>query len=342
MAIPLNRMIDWTLLANKPDDVDRVNPVYDIDGDEQKCQLYGVFKTFFVKTDEPTDVEATVEFQSTSTKPNSILKFGSAGEFHVYSDGTDLFMKGTTAAGKLRFYANSIEMFALNPTNSSIETLGMAINKNGAAGVGINFDDSNRPVLLSVLQCDAGIALKAKNISFSGLINTGLVFNTASEATFKQLLTGAGGIAITKTGADALDVTGESNFRNHIRVLFAKNIDLGSGFINEDGTSSKGIKFASNTIGLYGKLRMVGTSKNIELGSGVISWDGFTQGIRLNAGNQAQFDKTIYGLQGINLVTYCDATGGFRVGGLSGQTVVINLATANTLTYTGGILTANT
>lgn len=331
----------YNLLASKPSNFDRYW-LFDKDANEQKVQEYGVLKTFFIKTDEPTDVEAIVEFQSTATKPNSLLKFGSAGEFRIYSDGADLFMKGTNAAGKLRFYANSIEMFSLNPTNSSIATQGNAINKDGTSNVGINFNASNEPVLLSILRCNAGIALNIKNISFSGLVNTGLTFNTASDATFYQLLTGAGGVSVTKTGAGALDVTGESFFRDHIRMLNAKNIDLGSGFINEDGTSSKGLKFASGTIVLYGKLRMVGTSKNIELGSGVISWDGFTQGIRLNAGNQAQFDKTIYGLQGIDLATYCDAASGFRVNGVSGQTVVINLATANSLTFTGGILTANT
>ena len=331
----------YNLLASKPADIDRYW-LFDIDADEQKVQQYGVLKSFFVKTDEPSDVEATVEFQSTATKPNSLLKFGSAGEFRVYSDGTDLFMKGTTVAGKLRFYANSIEMFTLNPTNSSIATQGMAINNDGAAGVGINFNINNKPVLLSILQCNAGIALKEENISFSGLINTGLTFNSASEATFKQLLTGAGGVSVTKTGAGALDVTGESRFRDHIRMLDAKNIDLGSGFINEDGTSSKGIKFTSSNIVMYGKLRMVGTNKNIELGTGVISDDGFTQGLSFNAGHQAQFAKTIFGLQGIDLATYCDAATGFRVNGVSGQTVVINIATANTLTFTGGILTANT
>jgi hypothetical protein len=189
MAIPPNDMTLWNLLASKPDDVDRVNPVYDIDANEQKCQTYGLFKTFFVKTDEPTDIEAILEFQSTVTKPNSILKFGSAGEFHVYSDGTDLFVKGTTSAGKLRFYANSVEMLTLNPTNSSIVTQGMAINKDGTAGVGINFDSSNRPVLLSILQCDAGIATKSKNISYSGALNTGLEFDGSNNGIFMQQLT---------------------------------------------------------------------------------------------------------------------------------------------------------
>lgn len=339
--MPTYRFIDYNELTSKPADVDMF-AIYDIDANELKKFSYGTLKSLFVKTDEPSDVKATVEFQSTATEPNSLLKFGSAGEFRIYSDGADLFIKGTNAAGKLRFFANSIEMFSIDPINSSIATQGMAINKDGSAGVGINFNASNEPVLLSTLRCNAGIALNIKNISFSGLVNTGLTFNTASNATFYQLLTGAGGVSVTKTGAGALDVTGESIFRDHIRILSNKNIDLGSGNINEDGSDTKGIAFSSGNINLYGKLRMVGTSKNIELGTGVISDDGFTQGLSFNAGHQAQFDKTIYGLQGIDLATYCDAATGFRVNGVSGQTVVINLATATSLTFTGGILTANT
>lgn len=192
MAIPPNDMTLWTLLDSKPEDIDRVNPVYDIDADEQKCQLYGVFKTFFVKTDEPSDVKATIEFQSTATEPNSLLKFGSAGEFRVYSDGIDFFLKGTNAAGKLRFYANSSEMFTINPINGSIAIYGNSLNYNGAAGDGISFDNGNKIFVNNQLNLNAHVKTTTYNISYTGLINTGLEFDASNNGIFKQGLKSTG------------------------------------------------------------------------------------------------------------------------------------------------------
>ena len=250
MAIPPNSMLDWNLLANKPDDVDRVNPVYDIDANEQKCQTYAVLKSFFVKTDEPTDIEAILEFQSTITKPNSILKFGSAGEFHIYSDGTDLFMKGTTA-GKLRFYANSAEMLTLNPVNASIASFGKAFNYDGAAGKGLIFAvTTNRAKFTERLTCEdllvaeGGIQMLLKNVSYTGAADTGLEFAITNVGYFKQKLVCEADLDVTgqinanKAGEWSIAVDGKSLFQNNISVL--------TNFISHGGTNA-GLNFnASN------------------------------------------------------------------------------------------------
>jgi hypothetical protein len=270
MAIPPNDMTLWNLLDSKPEDTDRVNPVYDIDADEQKCQLYSVFKTFFVKTDEPTDVEAIVEFQSTATKPNSILKFGAAGEFHVYSDGTDLFVKGTNAAGKLRFYANSVEMLTLDPVADSIATYGNALNYDGTAGKGLIFAvTTNNARFTEQLNCKSlfvaengikmlsnnisysvaenGIKMLSNNISYSGAIDTGLEYDVSNNAYFKQNLNCAdilnveGQINANKTGEWSLVSIGKVWFKNNIKVV-------GNRISYDGGNNGIGVNSSHNAV----------------------------------------------------------------------------------------------
>jgi hypothetical protein len=345
MAIPPNSMLDWNLLAGKPDDVDRVNPVYDIDANEQKCQTYAVLKSFFVKTDEASDIEHTVRFKSKGvTYPNSYLKFGSAGEFQEYSDGTDMFIEGTTATGKLRFYAGSgpSEMLTLDPAASSIATRGMAINKDGTTSEGVYFDAQNDMVLYNRILCTgAGIATSAQNINFTGVVNRGLEFDSNQYAYFKDK------VIINDTSTYALDVYGKSLFRKDIvtntgiKIVLGGNIQTGSKFISSDGSDNAGIKLTTTQFLVYEKLRMVGaTSKNIEMNTGVISYDGFTQGMYFNAANNAYFNKTIYGLQGIDVASYCDAATGFRVAGVAGISATINPSTTTSMTIVGGIITA--
>lgn len=307
MAIPPNDMTLWNLLDSKPEDTDRVNPVYDIDADEQKCQLYSVFKTFFVKTDEPTDVEAIVEFQSTATKPNSILKFGAAGEFHVYSDGTDLFVKGTNAAGKLRFYANSVEMLTLDPVADSIATYGNALNYDGTAGKGLIFAvTTNNARFTEQLNCKSlfvaenGIKMLSNNISYSGAIDTGLEYDVSNNAYFKQnlncadILNVAGQINANKAGEWSIDADGKCRFKN--------NIAIQTNFINRTGANNEGI-----SIGLTGDLIV---AQDCQVNSGEVFASGK---IRTN--------------------TY------FNNNGYNGQTGTITLASAATITVKGGIIT---
>lgn len=212
--MPTYRFIDYNELSSKPADVDMF-AIYDIDADELKKYSYASLKSFFVKTDEATDIEAILEFQSTVTKPNSILKFGSAGEFQVYSDGTDLFIKGTTSAGKLRFYTNSTEMMTLNPSNSSIAIKGNALNNTGAAGKGLIFTaGTDRATfteqlnLEGLLVAEAGIKTLLTNISYSGAASTGLEFDTSSNATFNQELNVKGIINADETGGHSIKADG--------------------------------------------------------------------------------------------------------------------------------------
>lgn len=329
MPTPRFGTSDYNYMTSKPADVDGLG-VMDIDADEFKTIQYTTLKGFFVKTDEDSDVSATVEFQA-----NSKLKFANAGEFELYSDGIDLFQKGTNAAGKLRFFANSVEMLSLDPVNNSIATQGKAINKDGTASEGIYFDTSNDLVLENRIFCvNAGIALYTQNINRTGIINRGLEFDTSQVAHFMDK------VIIEDPSIYALDVYGQSYFRNDIvtksgaKIVLGGNIQTGGRYINEDGLDAKGIRFSSNEIVFYGKLRMVGTVKNIELNTGVISYDGFTQGLSFNAGNQATFDKSATFSQSVNAVT------GYKFNGTNGITATINPSTTTSMTIQGGIITA--
>lgn len=303
--MPTYRFIDYNELTSKPADVDMF-AIYDIDGNELKKFSYATLKSFFVKTDEPTDIEATVEFQSTSTKPNSLLKFGSAGEFRIYSNGTDFFLKGTNAAGKLRFYANSIEMFAVDPLNSSIATKGNAINNDGAAGLGINFDSSNRPVLLSILQCNAGIATKTRNVSYTGANDTGLEFDTSNNGIFNQNLNILGNFSVGGTITGTVNFNGEVNCQNQINA-------------NKSGTWS---------IDAIGQVRIGGdlyANGHIILGANdtLKGGDGGGYSINVDGDIRAGLNKQYY------------------VGPIAGITATIP-NTFNTITVKGGIISGYT
>jgi hypothetical protein len=239
----------FNLLASKPDDLDRYW-LFDIDADEQKVQQYGVLKSFFVKTDEATDIEAILEFQSTITKPNSILKFGSSGEFRIYSDGTDLFVKGTNAAGKLRFYANSAQMLALDPVNNSLATYGNVVNYDGTAGAGMEFSAANvatfhqATIFDAIIRANGGIDLTLNNISYTGAAGTGLEFDASNNAEFNQIvncdsnLNVSGQINANKAGEWSLTCIGKSWFKDNIKVA--------AHWIGYDGGAA-GMKFdASN------------------------------------------------------------------------------------------------
>lgn len=319
MAIPLNRMIDWTLLASKPDDVDRVNPTYDVDANEQKCQLYGVFKTFFVKTDEPTDVEAIIEFQSTVTKPNSILKFGSAGEFRIYSNGTDLFMKGTNTAGKLRFYANSTEMLKLDPVANSIATYGNAINYDGVTGKGMIFSiTTNRAKFTERLTCEdlfvAQDGIKSlKNISYTGNIGTGFEFDVSDNATAKQnftvegtanvgVLNASGQINANKLGEYSIQADGKCEFKGNVRMR---------NYVNYTGNDSTGFSFSSgDSINFHSFAQFQGSPTSIVANGKIDTFGGY------ELGGSANY---------------------FAAGGTPGGTATFNPSTATSVQFKNGL-----
>ena len=263
----------YNLLANKPDDLDRYW-LFDIDADEQKVQQYGVLKSFFVKTDEATDIEAILEFQSTGTKPNSILKFGADGEFHFYSDGTDLFVKGTNATGKLRFYANSAEVLTLDPVADSIATYGNVINNDGTAGEGMEFGGGNvvtfhqAAIFDAIIRANGGIDLTDNNISYTGADGTGVEFDVSNNTLIKQILNCEDNVNVTgqinanKTGDYSLNadgvirtadkyqwganagITTSSYFVTNLRwdgatlEMFRRNMSIGGGIIYTLSTGS--------------------------------------------------------------------------------------------------------
>jgi hypothetical protein len=315
--MPTYRFIDYNPLESKPNDVD-VFAIYDIDLDELKKISYAALKSFFVKTDEPTDIEAILEFQSTVTKPNSILKFGSAGEFRIYSDGTPIFMKGTNAAGKLRFYANSLEIFTLDPVNNSMATYGNAINYDGTAGEGLKFDSSNRAEFSkrvtfdALIYADAGIKLTLKNISYSGAVDTGLEFDVSNNAYIKQTLYCEDNANITGN----LNVTGQINANK-----------IGNYSIEADGSCYlKGI---------------------VRIGDWLNKSGSAAKGMNMSSGDNATFsEKTVFskGLQTTSSTGNIECWGSakFIHSGNNGWTGTINLATDNTILVSGGIIYGKT
>lgn len=224
----------YNLMTVKPDNVDRIW-MYDIDADEQKVMQYTVFKGFFVKTDEATNISADHEVQTSKN-----LYFGSLAESRISYDGVDMII-GTTAVAstaKLKLRCNATDFMTLDPVNASIKIGTKAINYDGTAGVGMNFDTSNRPVLLSILQMNAGIATKVKNISYSGAVATGLEFSSGNVASFNQgvLLLSTLGV----TGAVTMDST----------CWHKGNIRVAANYISYGGTNA-GLSLDSSNNALF-------------------------------------------------------------------------------------------
>jgi len=263
----------YNLMISKPDTVDRLW-IYDIDADEQKVMQYIVFKGFFVKTDEATNISANHEVQTSNS-----LYFGSLAESRITYDGIDMTI-GTTAVAstaKLKLRCNATDFMTLDPVNASIKIGTKAINNDGTAGVGMNFDSSNRPVLLSVLQMNAGIATKLKNISYSGAIATGLEFSAANVATFNQgvlmlsTLGVDGQITASKASAYSLQAEGPCWFKGNLR--------MGASFVSYGGTDA-GISLNNlNAVFMTGELNVDGnivtTAGDILIPAGDFVVDGY-------------------------------------------------------------------
>lgn len=320
------RFIDYNQLSAKPADVDMF-AIYDIDDNELKKFSYATMKAQFVKVDEATDVTHTVEFQSTGSYPNAYLKFGNSGEFQQYSDGTDFFLKGTNATGKLRFYANSTEMLTVDPVNASFATWSKAISRDGTALKGIYFDSNNDMVLYNKILCTgAGIALVNRNISYTAASNTGLEFNAGNDATFKQDLTVDGVVTFSQAGASAFTVAGEATFSDQIRM--GSNIDLGTTFYLSPDGSAKGLHFDA-----YGITYMVNGAQ-VSGGDLAVTAD-------LSLGISSQLVSIGTG-DVISINGNCKIGTGkvYKIGATSGWSGTINIATDNTITVLGGLVTA--
>jgi hypothetical protein len=271
MEFPLNRIIDFAVLTTKPANNDAI-AVYDVDANQQKQQLYGVFKTWFVRVDEDHDIAANHEYQT-----NFKLKFGSLGEFQLYNDSADMHFDNLKAGGKTVFgyKVGSIvqPQITINGTNSSIATHGNDINYDGSVDSGIGFNTDNEPIVRDLLRMNDGIRLNAYNISRTGAVGTGLEFDLSSNGLFNQSLIVSGDFQVNGfyTGIEnhqgAINSAGQINANktsgNAIKTL--SNVDCGGNFqLNSNYISATGIN---------GGLSFAGTGGAFSNGLGVTGGD---------------------------------------------------------------------
>jgi hypothetical protein len=323
MAFPRNTIIDYPEHFTKPDLSDAY-AFYKTDVDQQKHMKHSTFKTFFVLRDEDTDIIANHEVQ-TGYK----FKFGSAGEFRIYGDATDTFFDSVNPTGKTIFRYNTgtlgvptmTNFVSFDPVNNSIATYGNAINYNGDASKGIAFLSDNKPIVLNQLNLDANIKAFDKNISYTGLINTGLEFDTGDNGIFSQNLSVTGQINANKIGQWSILCAGKASFENNIKLARDK-------FINESGANNEGLSFNASGGDLarfYGDLAVDGDISAIQ---------GVTLGISgklssINTGDAISINGNCK--IGTNKV--------FKVGAIAGITASIPLGSTTQIDVTGGIIT---
>lgn len=306
---------DYNFKVTKPANNDGLG-VFDTAGNELKSMTFTVFKNFFVMKDEAANITASHEIQT-----NYNLYFGNSAEARLIYDGTDMIL-GTTAVAataKLKLRCNALDFLTLDPVNSSIKIGTKAINYDGSAGEGLNFDTSNRPVLLSILQMNAGIATKTKNISYSGAASTGLEFSAVNVGTFNQgvLMLSTLGVSgqITASYASAYSLQAEGP------CYFKGNLRCGTITIGYDGVAGHGLSFEATHKATFSHdldtLASFGAGTAIQAGTNIIALGSYIRS---------------YG--------YVRADTVFNCNGTSGITATINTGTNPTLTVKGGIITA--
>jgi len=256
----------YNILSSKPADDDHWW-IGDKDAAEQKVMEHSVLKSFFVKTDEDTNITANHEFQD-----NKQLRFGSSRQFEMYDDGTDMYMKGTTSAGKLKIQLDSTDFLVLDPINNSVKCGDRAFNYDGAASRGCEFSSNNRLHCLDILEIDAGISMNLKNISYTGVVDTGLEFDISNNATFKQ------------------DLNIEGIF------TLQGNFAINGGYISQTGASS-GFHMSGDD-GIFDDKLTVGglldVNANVAAAGNYISYTGGNgTGLHFTATNSAIFEQNV-------------------------------------------------
>jgi hypothetical protein len=257
MAFPLNRIIDFVVLSTKPNDIDPL-AIFDVNAGIQKQQLYGVFKTWFVRVDEDHDIIANHEYQT-----NFKLKFGSLGEFQLYDDSTDMHLNNTKTGGKTIFEYKGVNKLTINGLNNSIATHGNDINYDGAVDSGIGFNTDNEPIVRNLLRMNDNIRLNQYNISRTGTDGTGLEFDLSNNGIFNQNLTVLGDFQVNGfyTGIEnhqgtinsEAQINANKTSGNAIKTLSdidcGGNLQMNLNYISQTGVNG-GLSF-SGTVGAF-------------------------------------------------------------------------------------------
>lgn len=160
------RYIDKPALTAKPTNVDMF-PIWETGPNTLKKLSYETLKSFFVKTDENTDINADHEFQT-----GKKLSFGSSGEFSIKYE-TNKLQISTTSAKNVNFSLGGATFLEMYQANAALGIGSNSINRTGGAATGITFDASDNIRMQTLTTFLANVATGTKYFSYTGT-NAGL------------------------------------------------------------------------------------------------------------------------------------------------------------------------
>lgn len=240
------RFIEFSPTFVKPSDGD-ILAVYAIQPNLQQGIEYGTLKSFFVRTDEDHDINASHEYQSGDS-----LSWGSAGEFKIYSNGVDAFINSKSGI-KQRYQVNGSDFVVFDGTNNCIKVGNRAINYTGAPESGLVFTSLNKGEFRNALdiygKCRhfGGIAMFGNAISWNGNVDRGI------------------------------------NFTNEDVIKFNNNVSTNNVYINELGTDGKGLSFTDGdanfdqTVTCQENIRIIAAGSQAVYANGTVRSDAYFQ-----------------------------------------------------------------
>ena len=282
-----------TELAVKPNNLD-VFAIDNISAVETQKIKYSTLKSFFVKTDEDSEIGDATHQYHVKLFDDCKLKFGNNAEGEVSYSSNSLLIENTYAGADIVFTVSSGSITIDAFTKClKLHDGTWSLNASGDASHGVAFNASTGAILARKhleMQSGANIDLGNQYINGSGA-SGGLSFSGGLAGTFSSTLNVSGVFNANKSSDYSINCVG------HFKMGRDK-------CFNENGDSGHGISFnATAPAGQY-----------------VTCYDNFNcdENIKIASGKA------------------------YKVHLSTGITTTINLATATSITVTGGIITSYT